>query len=232
MSRTDSCTRILNGSLERVRRIIIAEVRFRQRQDLNVHRRCAATARYPRARNRPRGCRGLRGQELLPRRARPAGRGIDPGVMQDLPHRGRRDPVAELDELALHAPVPPRGIVCGDADHELADRGCRGWPSGTPLAGVVPFCVRRAAGTRRAASPRSRRTPLPSGAGGSAGTAPRATAGRPAGSGPGRLGGAAPRSHAAAPAARHLCTPHAGPAPSGSRAGNAQAGRRPRRSQR
>src|SRR5215831_13157777 len=77
---------------------------------------------------------------------------IDPGVMQDLPHRGRRDPVAELDELALHAPVPPRGIVRGDADHELADRGCRGWPSGTPLAGVVPFCVRRAAGARRAAA--------------------------------------------------------------------------------
>ena len=30
---------------------------------------------------------GLRGQELLPRRARAAGRGADTGIMQDLPHR-------------------------------------------------------------------------------------------------------------------------------------------------
>jgi len=59
--------------------------------------------------------------------------------MQDLPHRGERDPVAELNELALHPPVPPGGIVRGDADHELADRGCRGRPSGTPPAGIVPF---------------------------------------------------------------------------------------------
>src|SRR5262245_59505490 len=34
---------------------------------------------------------GLRGQELLPGRANPAGRGIDAGIMQDLPDRGRRD---------------------------------------------------------------------------------------------------------------------------------------------
>src|SRR5215470_17413193 len=70
--------------------------------------------------------------------AGPAGR-TDPGVMQDLPHRGRRDRVAELDELALHAPVPPRGIVGGDADHELANRRCSGRPPRTPLAGIVPF---------------------------------------------------------------------------------------------
>ncbi len=30
---------------------------------------------------------GLGGQELLPGRARAAGRGIDPGIVQDLPHR-------------------------------------------------------------------------------------------------------------------------------------------------
>jgi hypothetical protein len=34
--------------------------------------------------------------------------------------------VAELDELALHAPMAPRWVVRCDADHELADRGCRG----------------------------------------------------------------------------------------------------------
>jgi hypothetical protein len=38
---------------------------------------------------------GLGGEELLPRRAGAAGCGADPGVMQDLPHRRRSDPVAE-----------------------------------------------------------------------------------------------------------------------------------------
>jgi len=37
---------------------------------------------------------GLRRQELLLRRAGAAGPRIDRGVMQDLPHRGRRYPVA------------------------------------------------------------------------------------------------------------------------------------------
>jgi hypothetical protein len=78
-----------------------------------------------------------------------------------------------------------------------------------------PICPRPAAGARQAASPESRRTPLPSGAGGSVGTVPRATAGRPVGSGPGRSDGAALRSHAAVPAAGHPCTPHADPAPPG-----------------
>src|SRR5215813_3810756 len=39
---------------------------------------------------------GLGCQELPPGRAAAAGRRIDPRVMQDLPHRGRRDRVAEL----------------------------------------------------------------------------------------------------------------------------------------
>jgi hypothetical protein len=82
---------------------------------------------------------GLRGQELLPGRAAAAGRGIDPGSVQDLPHRGRRDPVTELDQLPLHPPVTPRRVLRRDADHQFADRGCRGRPSRTPPAGVVPF---------------------------------------------------------------------------------------------
>ena len=52
------------------------------------------------------------GQELLPGRARAAGRGADPGIVQDLPDRGGSDRVAEPDQLALHPPVPPRGIIC------------------------------------------------------------------------------------------------------------------------
>ena len=81
---------------------------------------------------------GLHGQELLPRRTRTTRCGVDPGVMQDLPHRGGRDGVAELDEFALHPPVSPGRIVDGHADNELADRGCRGRPSGTPAGRVLP----------------------------------------------------------------------------------------------
>src|SRR5712671_7660553 len=66
------------------------------------------------------------------------GAGADPGVMQDLPHRGCCDRVAELDEFALHPPVSPARIVDGHADNELADRGCRARPPGTPTGRVVP----------------------------------------------------------------------------------------------
>jgi hypothetical protein len=47
--------------------------------------------------------------------------------------------VAEPDEFALYPPVPPRGVVCRDAEYERADRGCRGWQSGTPATRVVPL---------------------------------------------------------------------------------------------
>ena len=46
--------------------------------------------------------------------------------------------MAELDEFALHPPVSPGRIVDGHADNELADRGCRARPSGTPTGRVVP----------------------------------------------------------------------------------------------
>src|SRR5712671_7651998 len=67
------------------------------------------------------------------------GAGADPGVMQDLPDRGCCDRVAELDELALHTPVSPAGVVGCHADYERADRGCRGRPPGTPPLAVVPL---------------------------------------------------------------------------------------------
>jgi len=82
---------------------------------------------------------GLGCQELLSARAGAAGRGIDPGVAQDLPDRRCRDWVAEPDQLALHPAVPPSGVLCRDTDHELADRGCRGRPPGTATMSVVPL---------------------------------------------------------------------------------------------
>jgi len=81
----------------------------------------------------------LGGEELLPCRARPAGRGIDPGVVQDLPDGGSRDLVAELAELALYPPVAPGRVLRRHAYHEPADRGCGGRPSRTPPVRVVPF---------------------------------------------------------------------------------------------
>jgi hypothetical protein len=64
-----------------------------------------------------------------------------PGEIQDLPHRGGRGRMAEPDEFALHPQVPPHWIIHRHADHELADRGCRGRPTGTTTAGVVPFAA-------------------------------------------------------------------------------------------
>ena len=65
-------------------------------------------------------------------------RGRSPGHA-DLPDRGRCGGVAEPDQLPLHPPVPPHGIIGRDANHQLADRSCRGRPPGTPAAGVVPL---------------------------------------------------------------------------------------------
>jgi hypothetical protein len=53
---------------------------------------------------------GLCGQELFPGSASAAGRGADPGGVQDLPDRGGRDGMTEPDEFALHAPVPHAGF--------------------------------------------------------------------------------------------------------------------------
>jgi hypothetical protein len=61
--------------------------------------------------------------------------------VQDLPYRGGRDRVAEPDQFALHASVPPRRVLRRHADHELPDCGCRGRPPRTPAARVIPFAV-------------------------------------------------------------------------------------------
>jgi len=121
---------------------------------------------------------GLCGQELLPRRARAAGRWADTGIMQDLPYRRGRDRMAEPDQFALHPPVPPGWIVRRHLDHELPDRGYRRRPSGMPAACIVPFArdnrrchASSVAGVTMNTSCRRRR--------GTIATKPRATAGRP-----------------------------------------------------
>jgi hypothetical protein len=73
---------------------------------------------------------GLRGQELLPGRARAARCGVDSGVMEYLPHGGGGNMVAEFDEFALHAPVP---VPCQNSDpgSELVLSAVIMLPSGT-----------------------------------------------------------------------------------------------------
>jgi len=45
----------------------------------------------------------LDGQELFPRRSCPPRRGVDPGVVEDLPHGAGRHPVAQPDQLTATA---------------------------------------------------------------------------------------------------------------------------------
>ena len=154
---------------------------------------------------------GLGGKELLPGRAGPAGRGTDPGVVQDLPDRGRRDPVAEPDEFPLDVAVSPCVVLRGDARTAAA---VGGRPGRCRLCG--PICALPADGARRAAPQVSPGTPVPTGGGEPIVTVRPARAGRLACNGLGRPGGARLRSRAGAPAAQHLWTTASVPAPSGS----------------
>jgi hypothetical protein len=52
-------------------------------------------------------------QEPGPARSLPAGRGIDAGVVEDLPDRGRRHGDAEPGQLAADAAVTPRLVLPG-----------------------------------------------------------------------------------------------------------------------
>jgi len=81
---------------------------------------------------------GLGMKELPPRRARPARRRIDARHPQDLPHGGRRDRHAELDQFAVDPAVPPQGILAGQANDQAGDaRDCRRAAGVAPPARVV-----------------------------------------------------------------------------------------------
>jgi transposase InsO family protein len=62
-----------------------------------------------------------------------------PRNTEDLPHGGGGDAMAEPDQFALHAPVPPGGILGCHANHQLLDRCCSRWTSGAAACGVVPL---------------------------------------------------------------------------------------------
>jgi hypothetical protein len=67
------------------------------------------------------------------------GAGSMPASREDLPDGGGGDAVAESDQFALHAPVSPGGVLSCPAHHEVRDRRCGGWTSGSAACGVVRF---------------------------------------------------------------------------------------------
>ena len=47
--------------------------------------------------------------------------------------------MAEPDQFALHAPMPPDGVLGGHAHHEILNYRCGGRTSGSAACGVVPL---------------------------------------------------------------------------------------------
>src|SRR5258708_18522482 len=64
-------------------------------------------------------------QELGPARSLPAGRGIDAGVLEDLPDRGRRPGDAEPGQLAVDAAVTPPLVLPGQPQPPPPDLSLR-----------------------------------------------------------------------------------------------------------
>ena len=72
---------------------------------------------------------GLGFQERPPGLPGPSVRGVDAGILEDLPHGRRRQLVAQADQLAVDAPVPPARVVPGHLQHQRPDGlGCPGRP--------------------------------------------------------------------------------------------------------
>ncbi len=67
---------------------------------------------------------GLGTQELRPGRPGPPWCGVDRGGVENLPHGGRADLVAEVGELAAYASVSPSGFSVASAGVPLV-RSCR-----------------------------------------------------------------------------------------------------------
>jgi hypothetical protein len=70
---------------------------------------------------------GLRGQELSPGRAGALRGGVDASVLQDCPHGGGGEVVAESEKFALDAPVAPGRVLASHPQHQGPDRLWGGW---------------------------------------------------------------------------------------------------------
>ena len=74
---------------------------------------------------------GLPGKERPPGLPRPPGSRVDAGVLEDLPHRRRRQLVSQPGQLAVDAPVPPARVVPRHLRHQRTDRLRSARPSRT-----------------------------------------------------------------------------------------------------
>jgi hypothetical protein len=73
---------------------------------------------------------GLRMKELRPGRSGSPRRRVDSGGVQDSPHGGGADLVAETGELAMDAAIPPRRILGSQAHDQGAQAGGDGRSTG------------------------------------------------------------------------------------------------------
>src|SRR5438874_6288208 len=73
---------------------------------------------------------GLGAQELQPGRPGSAWRGIDPGLLQDLPHRRRRYLRSQASQLAVDPAVPPVGVLAGQPEDQGPDVAAGRWAAG------------------------------------------------------------------------------------------------------
>ena len=74
---------------------------------------------------------GLAAEEVSPGCARSFRRGWDAVLLEDLPDGGGGDRDSQGREFAMDAPVPPRGVLSGEAQDQGAD-GADGGRSSTP----------------------------------------------------------------------------------------------------
>ena len=94
---------------------------------------------------------GLRAQEVRPGGGGASGRGVDAGLVQDLPHRRRGDLHPEDEQFAVHAPVTPRRVLRGPGAAPGADRAHGARPA-------AARCGRDIAAWRRATRSRCQRS--------------------------------------------------------------------------
>jgi hypothetical protein len=86
---------------------------------------------------------GLGLEKLRPRRSGPSWRGVDPGGIEDLPHGGGADLVAQACEFAVHPSVSPGRVLGGEVycrGPQPWGYGWSAWPvvGGGPVAGNEP----------------------------------------------------------------------------------------------
>src|ERR1039457_1892111 len=73
---------------------------------------------------------GLRAQEQRPGWPAPPRRGIDAGILQDLPYRRRRDSYSQPGQFPVDPAVAPAGVLTGQPEDQGPDVPAGSWPAG------------------------------------------------------------------------------------------------------